>query len=484
MTKSKVIKNKVVKNKVDSSKKLTSFKSYEQNKILSMVFNKLEFKDLVNLNTINKQWNQLINPICKESLRITRPMYIVNGYHPSEIPKSKRLELEVKECISTNEKYSNLIAKFKWNTHIPANLTIEIFTKFSNLTHLFILKLALSQDIILAAIEPLKKLEVLSFTDVNIKEIVKKRIFTRRITLPPKLKKMEFQFVRLAGNTELFTDSINSHTNIEEVMHNPGSDIILIDALKRPYPTLKSLKTTAGYGEYENNDLIKIIESNPQLEKLEIHSESINQALLNSISNNLTGLEELLIRDINENCDIQGYNFNFNFPKLKKLTIYIKSLNLKSFEKLLINSTKIKELHIALSETNWKGQLSLISNLCSNITHLALHVPLVIDSDEFFEELQLAGRKFKDTLKSLSLSNISLFKLDPAHLSIFPELTIINIRHYVNWGGYVKLKDIRAHFKNFNEYNFHTLRSHFNEYYLTKAGNSLSHHNWIYDFYY
>jgi hypothetical protein len=482
MAKSKVIKNKVVKNKVDSSKKLTSFKSYEQNKILSMVFNKLESKDLVNLNTINKQWNQLINPICKESIRIFRPMYVVKGYHPKEIPKSEKLELEVKECISTNEKHSKLITRFKWNTHIPANLKIEFFTKFSNLTCLLINKIALSQDIILAAIEPLKKLNALIFDDVNIKAIVRKRIFTKRITLPPTLKKMEFKSVRLTGNTELFTDSINSHSNIEELLSSHSNNI-LIDSLKRPYPTLKSLKIISGY--LESDSLIKITKSNPQLKYLEIHASLNIQALVDSISNNLINLEELTIKDGANECNIKDFNFNFNFPKLKKLSICLTSLNLKSFEKLLINSTSLKELTIVLSEANWKGQLRLISSLCSNITHLSLDIPNckgdnerrhtpVIDSDEFLKELQLTGRKFKDALKSLSLSNISLFKLDPAHLSIFPELTVVNLISNANQYYNDTLEDTNAHFEKFDGFNLHSLKNGwYTECCLTKPGNLL-----------
>jgi hypothetical protein len=264
-------KFKVIKNKIDSSKKLNSFKSYEQNKILSMVFNKLEFKDLINLNTVNKQWNQLINPICKESLRITRPMYIVRGYHPGEIPNSAKLELEVKTCISTNEKYSKLITKFKWNTHMPNDLTIELFAKFSNLTYLFIDNISLSQDIILAAMEPLKKLNILSFKNIDVKEITKKRIFTKMIVLPPTLKKIAFENAVLVGNAELFADSINSHRNIEEISYLSADDIYL-DSLKKPYPTLKALKIDAHYSEINIDTMLKIIEFNPQLENLEIHS--------------------------------------------------------------------------------------------------------------------------------------------------------------------------------------------------------------------
>ncbi|KXN70264.1 hypothetical protein CONCODRAFT_78938 [Conidiobolus coronatus NRRL 28638] len=460
-----------------------------------MVFNKLEFKDLINLNTVNKQWNELINPICKESLRITRPMYVVKGYHPIEIPGSSKLDLEVRECISNNEKYSKLITKFKWNTHIPTNLTIEFFSKFSNLTYLFINKMRLSQDIILAAIQPLKKLSVLSFKDVNIKAIFKNRIFKNRITLPHTLKKIEFEHVRLTGNTELFTDSINSHSNIEEVVFDSYSNINLIDSLKKFYPTLNTLKITSKYSYINLDSLLKIIEFNPQLKSLEIHSSKVNRALLDSISNNLIDLEELVIRHTTRIRIIKDFDFSFNFQKLKKLTIYYASLNLKSFEKLLINSVNLKELHIALSETNWKGQLGLISNSCSSLTHLTIHIPRgdynhergtmpLVDSDEFLEELQLSGRKFKNTLKSLSLSNVALFKLDPIHFSIFPELTVINLRCYSSQHDNVTLKNARDHFKEFDGFILRRFKNKWgNECYLSKAGNLLNSLDWS-DYYY
>jgi hypothetical protein len=483
-------KSKVVKNKKSNSKNLTSFKSYEQRKILSLVFNNLEFKDLLKINSVNKQWNQLINPICKESLRLTRPLYIEREYHDRELSKSDMLDLEVKECISTNEKHAKIITKFKWNTHLSNDLTIEFFTKFSNLTHLFINRIKLSQDLILTVIKFLRKLKVLSFREATIKEIITKRILRSKIKLPSTLRSIEFKNVILIGNTELFIDSINSHTKIEEVTYSSDSNIILIDTLKKPYPTLKSLKITAEYTKFESDNLIKIIEPNPQLRSLELHSNWINQDLLDSISNNLTGLEELIIRDITRKCNISEFDFTFNFPKLKILVVYLTSLNLNNLEKLLTNSTNLKELHIALSEANWKGQLKLISNLCSNLTHLILHVPRgnynseggaqpLIDGDEFLEEFKTKNPKSKNTLKSLSLSNIPLLKLNSDHFSIFKELMIINLRCYTFYLDNNTFKDIRDHFKRFDEFKLRSLKNRWaSECYLTKAGNSLSPLNW------
>jgi hypothetical protein len=103
----------------------------------------------------------------------------------------------------------------------------------------------------------------------------------------------------------------------------------------------------------------------------------------------------------------------------------------------------------------------------------------MIDSDEFLEEFQLFGRKFKDTLKSLSLSNISLLKLDPVHFSIFPELKIINLRYWSIRDENVTLKNARAHFKKFDGFILRSYKNRWgNECYLTKVGNLISPFNW------
>jgi hypothetical protein len=104
---------------------------------------------------------------------------------------------------------------------------------------------------------------------------------------------------------------------------------------------------------------------------------------------------------------------------------------------------------------------------------------LMIDSDEFLEEFQLFGRKFKNNLKSLSLSNIALLKLNPVYFSSFAELSIINIRYWPIGHKNVTLKDARAHFKKFDEFILRSYKSkRGNEFYLAKAGNLISPFNW------
>jgi hypothetical protein len=453
--------------------------------IVSDIFTYVDIKDLLEFNIACKQWNTLTNSMVHKSVKLLRKEFNKLEISDEKRSKATQIDMEVCEFIANNSKYSRYIKQLNFCESIKPERAIEFIETLNCLTKIQFSNVEISQDQFICMVKPLNKLEELILSFVTVKEIFRKRLCIEAIQLPPTLAKLSINHLTIAGNAELFVQSINSHVNLKEFEHYSYDDSVFITPFYKHYPSLQ-------YLTYSNQNLkspeyfIKIFESNPQLLNLKLWIECSNDELSNSICKNLTKLEKFEMvsytpfvlddqephikfcqptnirklaltcanlssdsfNSILQNCPVLeefilgirsyvyiDYLFSLNLEKninIKKLKITYPSLTESSLDSILLNCPRLEELDISFPR-KWKGYSEVISRRCFKLKHLSLYKINQSLTQDYNNNLNdynslrflLGSFQFKSTLISLKLKSFNFKYINSAYFQNFPKLKVI-----------------------------------------------------------
>jgi hypothetical protein len=204
--------NKVIKIKKEVKKSDIS----DINTLISIIFAYTDHKDLIEINTACKKWNNLTNPIIHKTIKLTHSWNIIDQAYDKMLNYYAKIEAEVDECIYNNSKYAQFVKEFTFKSKLAPQRAIEFFDNFRFISNLTIDYCNMSKDQFLVMISPLTQLQELSIRSLEIKKIVYKRLYKEVVQLPLTLKKLRIESLRLISNPELFIQTINSHNNLIE----------------------------------------------------------------------------------------------------------------------------------------------------------------------------------------------------------------------------------------------------------------------------
>ncbi|KXN68330.1 hypothetical protein CONCODRAFT_9444 [Conidiobolus coronatus NRRL 28638] len=423
--------------------------------IILTVFSYSKFRDLIEFSTVCKRWNLLTAHIIHRSVKLFRiksPEQITNG---ESLNTDEKIDAEIEHCIADNSKYSHYIKELRFCESIEPNRAIELLETFKYLTKLHIINVEIGQDQFLCMIKPLNKLEELTFYKVHVKEISKNRLYNKSIQLPKTLTKLSLSNIGLNGNTQLFKNSINSHSSLKIFILESSDEGSFLNPFHECYPSFKEFSYSSGNSE-NYQSLAKIIESNPQITSLKLESNSLG-SLMVPISKYLINLKDfeffnpiyndpgfehsftlpikikkLKVESILENSkwlssllkncpELEEFiytppsgfiNLNLSLTvdkptKIKKLRIDCQDLNKSTLDSILLNCPLLKELDI-IFPNEWKPYSNIILQRCTSLEHLTLYSSCSLHNQEEYSTLKfLSKSSFKNTLITLTLNNIN-----------------------------------------------------------------------------
>ncbi|KXN66017.1 hypothetical protein CONCODRAFT_12243 [Conidiobolus coronatus NRRL 28638] len=316
------------------------------NSIMSNIFAYTDRKDLIEFNTACKKWNNLINPIIHESIKLDSRWNVKWQPAYKSINNAAKIDAHVVECISNNAKYASLVKKFKFNYKLNPLRAFEFFTTFRFISSLTIEDCDMSQDQFLGIINPLTQLQELDISCLKIKNYFRKDLIKDAIQLPSSLKKLKLHNISLKNDPELFIQTINSHTNLVE-FSSWQSDDDFLEPFCMHYPSLIKIEFSSNHLHYYDS-LFTVFEHNPQLVGLKLLFGYRNTEFLSQLSNYLTNLEEVnLTERYDLNADNTVVDLNLSQPtKIKKLYLQWDRLSNSSLNSILLNCPHLEELNL------------------------------------------------------------------------------------------------------------------------------------------
>jgi hypothetical protein len=454
--------------------------------ILSSIFSYTDRKDLVKFNTVCKKWNYLTNHIIHKNIKVNRSWKVMKQVHDPRFSKAAKIDAEVLECISNNAKHAQLVKKFNFIEKLKPQRAIEFFETFRFINILTIDRITMSQDQFLGMINPLAQLQELTLKQINIKKIIRKRLYTEVVQLPSSLKRLRIEYISLANNPELFVQTINSHSNLVEYSHLSHLNNGFLEPFCKPYPSLKTFEYN--HHQLQNSQsLFKIVENNTQLTGLKLALSCWNNELSSRISNYLTNLEEfrfsetigynrdfsdLLLKfsqptkirklslgwlrmsncslnSILQNCphleelELNRYH-NYQLPisgtfinlsksfKVKKLAINCDNMSGAAFSSLILSFPDLNELSIVLPIA-WKEWMNVVYENCGNLQKLDICTPTRVYGEQreaFLQEIYQSDfftciSKCKSTLTNLTLKHFKAHKSKAENFKYFENLRSI-----------------------------------------------------------
>jgi hypothetical protein len=471
-----IASNKPEYKKLKSTKLLTTSEIWNIAPIMSTIFDYSDSKDLIKFNTVCKKWNLLTAPIIYKSIKLLRNQSVKRRDNEGNI-NDEKIDTEVGECITNNSKYSHYVKVLDFCEAIKPRRAIEFLETFKYLTTLHIRNVEISQDQFLCMVKPLDKLEELTLTVVTIKKIVKNRLYKESIQLPKTLTKLYLIELRLVGNTKLFNNTINSHSNLKQFVLDYSDESKFLTPFYECYPSLKQFSYGCGNTE-THQPLTKIIESNPQITNLKLDSCPLN-SLMEPISKYLINLQEFGFYNPAYNEPDSQYRFTqpikikklkvtssldssawwnsllklcpdleeFNYcplgvsasrdlsitiekpTKIKKLRVHCKDINKFTLDSILLNCPHLKELDIVFPN-EWKGYFDMVAQRCTNLEKLTLYSHCNLYNQEEYNSLKcLSTASFKNTLTSLTLNNLNFCcSANSLHLRSYSNLKFVKLQ--------------------------------------------------------
>jgi hypothetical protein len=480
----------VIKNETKQQNSIWNIES-----IMSNIFAYIEYKELVEFNTVCRKWNNLTNPIIHKTIKLDRRWDISWQNYYKKNNNAAKIDADVVECITNNAKHVNFVKEFRYSYELYPQRAIEVFETFRFIINLTIEHCHMSQDQFLGMVNPLTQLQELALNDISIKKIIRNRICKEAIQLPFTLKKLRLIGICLIDNPELFIQTINSHRNLIEFSQNSMMDKGFLEPFYRHYPSLLNFEFEEDVHE-SSQSLIKIFEHNSQLISLKLTMRNWKKELNRFISRYLNNLEELnisrsdgnyrtfpcfflefshptkikklslrggkygnsLLNSIFLNCprleDLALNEFAYyNQPdsesliclykraNIKKLTIDCQNLKARVLGSILMNCPQLNELDISLP-FEWKEAIKSIFETCSNLQKLEMSPPLAIYQQirsAFSRELRLteffhSSPKFKSTLTHITLNHFITRGTNAMYYKNFEQLKSIKYpsQPYIN----------------------------------------------------
>ncbi|KXN65806.1 hypothetical protein CONCODRAFT_12511 [Conidiobolus coronatus NRRL 28638] len=490
-------------NNRDSTINLSNSRSiiWDINIILSKIFSYTDFEDLVEFNTVNKRWNSLINPIIHTNLKVLRSKAIRNKIYSKGLKKSEIIDAEAAECISINSKISHFIKEFTYSKKLSLERTIGFFETFKFITRLNISLVEICINQLLYILKPLFKLQELDITALKIKESPKNTIYESAVQLPPTLKILKLTRINTTNNSELFIQTLNSHTDLVEFNFDTCDRNDYLDPFIKNYPSLKSLKYFSTWLE-NPQPLCLIAEFNPQLLNLKLEIGVWNNELTTKISRNLVNLRKFALFDSSEfmqnqsliflkffqatniiNLDLHWANLSHcslnsilancpnleelsliktvihspestslslsipNSANLRKLSIFCTTLSESSLDSILSNSPNLIELEIQLPE-EWEGWANSIGKRLKNLEKLSIYPDDSLEEegietfhvDFCYKELIESSSIYKSTLTTLTLNTCNFQETSVNIFDQFKKLKTIQFA--VSDSSYISEIDI------------------------------------------
>jgi hypothetical protein len=477
---SKIIKTVDKEDKIDNEdSKKSGIWNIEP--IMSNIFTYIEYKDLVEFNTVCKKWNNLTNPIIHKTIKLNRGRGIFGKVLYSTCEKAAKIDSEAVECIINNAKYASFVKKFIYNYSLGSRRAIEVFETFRFICNLTISKCDLSQEQFLGMINPLTQLQELNLEHIIIKKIIGERNYIEAFQLPSSLKKLKLGSIRLINNPDLFIRTINSHSKLVEFRAYMYANIEYLEVFYKPYPSLLNFEFNCEL--HAPQPLFAVFENNPQLIGLKISLGGWSNELVNYINNTLINLEELKFSEKSNseidfftkfsqptkikklelewarlsNCSLNSILMNCshleelilnrygtiprdnyieflnlsNPNKLKKLVIDCNNLSEGVLDSLLLNCSQLNELGIALP---WvcKEVLKAIYEKCTNLERLEIWPLGFISCPEFYGiEFFTCNPKCKSTLTHLTLNGFKAANSKSEYFKNFENLKSIKYPYQV-----------------------------------------------------
>ncbi|KXN66887.1 hypothetical protein CONCODRAFT_11175 [Conidiobolus coronatus NRRL 28638] len=397
--------------------------------ILSNIFGYTDRKNLIEFNTVCKKWNYLTTPVIHSAMKLQRSAAIKNKVHGKSIKKAAKVDLEVAECIKNNSKHAKFLKEFEFNRKLEPQRAIEFFEAFNFITKLTIDRLKMGQDQFLGMIHPLNYLEELNLSRLTIKWINSIKFYTYDVKLPSTLKKLGLEAINLTGNPQLFSQVINSHSNLVEFKSKMHNETNFLKPFLKNYPSLKVF-------EYENQklgnllDIINIFESNPQLLALKLEINLWNKYLSLIYSSAYQVEDPVIYLKLRKSTNI------------KKLAISCRNLNERSLDSILQNCPQLKDLDIKIPFV-WKDWMHLIAKRCVKLEHLKVSMTVILSGIDPERKLQEMFQRdilinnhsaYTNTITSLTLDQFDFHFAKAEYFNSFTKLKSINFsrQQYTN----------------------------------------------------
>jgi hypothetical protein len=503
--KSKSSKRSTKKKVASENKESQQNEIWNINSIISNIFAYIELKDLINLNTVCKRWNNLSNPIIHKAIKLQRRRALQNKDHDKRLNKVAKSDKEVEMCIANNSKHAQFIKNLEFNENLQPQRAIQLFETFRFVANLTLKRVVMSQDQFISILVPLTQLQELNLVRLGIKRVVKHKFVTEPAALPSSLTKLTLDRIYLHKNPELFIQTINSHSNLVEFKFIYYNVERFLDPFFKSYPTLKSLKFNFYQGDHTQS-LIKVFKSNSQLTSLKLKLSFLNNNLISDINCYLTNLEKFSfieghyynrdkshitskfsqptkIKKFNLSGDLLGEcslnSILLNCPDLEELSLcrysnfqtpcptisisLLDSLNIMKLNIICDNYTEsslnsvlakcyhLKELEIKLPY-EWKGCMKTIGSTCYNLEHLMIRPSGKLRGEEldtFRRELYeieflTSNSLYKFTLKQITLNQFDIYESKAEYFNNFSKLKFIEYPMQIKPNG--SMSNIESNF--------------------------------------
>ncbi|KXN64928.1 RNI-like protein [Conidiobolus coronatus NRRL 28638] len=346
---------------------------------MSNIFKYIGKRDLIEFNTVCKKWNNATNPIIHKTIKLQRKRAFQNKDHDKRFVKSAKTDAEVEMCIINNSKHAQYIKELSVCENLKPQRAIQLFETFRFITTLSIGG-NMNQDQFIGMVIPLTQLQELKLYYLSIKGLKKNKYATGPAVLPPSLKKLTIEKIRLCKSPVLFIQTINSHTSLLEFKfdsfsHDSNNEVAILDPFFKSYPSLKIFEYSNQHLDYSQS-LIKIFESNSQLRTLKLSFSGCNDVLMSNLSRHLTNLEEFNFNELNSYNESQASIISkfTHLTKIKKLNLNWRKLSQCSINSILLNCPYLEELYLKYSPSyqNNVSDISINPSKLANIKKLNL----------------------------------------------------------------------------------------------------------------
>ncbi|KXN65970.1 hypothetical protein CONCODRAFT_12303 [Conidiobolus coronatus NRRL 28638] len=339
------------------------------------IFSYTDFKDLFNINTVCKRWNQLTNPIIHKSLKLLRINDTQSDDIDEQFETQVKVNAEAKECIYNNSKYAKLVKQFTLSERLSLRLSKKFFETFKFITVLKLDFVEMSEDLFICVIKPLTVLEELILEEICIENNRKKDLNLNAIQLPSTLTKLSINNIELAGNYEVFVKVINSHTSLKEFKIEDCTEPRFLDPFRKNYPSLKVFKYLNIFGTIDIHcSLLSIFEFNSQLHTVYFALNDLSVILMRHINQYLTNLEEFYLDYSSSIVNLPIVTFELSHTtKIKRLILNMDNISTLSLNSLLLNSPCLNEISLRkFSDREIGSFTSLNTTNLANVIELTL----------------------------------------------------------------------------------------------------------------
>jgi hypothetical protein len=426
-------------------------KETHEAEILKHVFKYLRIIDLKNISLTCKAWEKLSRAkrfsvliLSKLGLSVKLSSFLI---------RSEEIREEAAEFSEISKKYGSYIKTFATDYSLDQKTIQNLIDPLSNINSFTLYGcFNITVGSLAAYLQPLKNLQILKLSQIDI--LNRGDLSQSIIKFPDTLKLLYLEGVcdkplAMLGLPQNFTnikldflsnaslEFLNHHKSIEQLSFYDSHKSLLRPFIKT-YPTLKKVVIGNYFQADFNQEIIQIIQNNPQLTSIHIYGCKKAKIFIKTVLKCIQELSEFVVYSFNSFSNhyyehYLGVCYKFSIDKDLLALDYDENDLLLFSSQLIQKMTNLTLINVKLN-FQYHAIVQVIASEAKNLTHLILYSPKTEDhsvhSDVFMSKFfkdAFYGNKYKccESLISIEFKEFNILNFKVEYLNQFINLYTI-----------------------------------------------------------